>query len=141
MWRKLSPYPQIILMLLIALTIFILWPVVGFPIGKNLAAPGSTSAVKITSIQQLDCNIHPCRGELSGQYQIEVIVRPTNKTIPKNRRECPLRPIEQSGRAIVYSYEPARVFNLGAAGDKIVPGQLGKGYVVLVHSFPANSSC
>ena len=78
MWRNLSPYPQIILMLLIALTIFILWP------EKNLAAPGSTSAVRITSIEQLDCNINPCRGELSGQYQIEVIVRPPKKTIPKN---------------------------------------------------------
>ena len=85
MWRQLSPYPQIILMLLIALAIFILWP------EKNLADPGSTSTVKITSIEQLDCNIHPCRGELSGQYQIEVIVRPTNKTIPKKRYQVELR--------------------------------------------------
>ena len=91
MWRQLSPYPQIILILLIALTIFILWPVVGFPIEKNLADPGSTSTVKITSIEQLDCNIHPCKGELSGQYQIEVIVRPTNKTIPKKRYQVELR--------------------------------------------------
>lgn len=85
MWRKLSPYPQIILMLVIALTIFILWP------EKNLAAPGSTSAVRITSIEQLDFNINPCRGELSGQYQIEVIVRPTKKTIPKKRYQVALR--------------------------------------------------
>ena len=91
MWRQLSPYPQIILILLIALTIFLLWPVVGFPIEKNLADPGSTSTVKITSIEQLDCNIHLCKSELSGQYQIEVIVRPTNKTIPKKRYQVELR--------------------------------------------------
>ena len=91
MWRQLSPYPQIILLLLIALTIFILWPVIGFSLGENLASPGSTSAVKITSIEQLDCNIQPCGGQLSGQYQIEVIVSPTKKTFPKRRYQVELR--------------------------------------------------
>ena len=91
MWRQLSPYPQIMFILLIALTIFILWPVIGFPIEKNLADPGSTSTVKITSIEQLDCNIHPCGGQLSGQYQIEVIVSPTKRTIPKRRYQVALR--------------------------------------------------
>ena len=91
MWRQLSPYPQILLMLLIALTIFIVWSVTGFSIEGNLAAPGSTSAVKITSIQQLDCKIHRCGDQLSGQYQIEVIVRPTKGTFPKRRYQVALR--------------------------------------------------
>ena len=70
---------------------FIVWEEAGFSIEKNLATPGSTSAVKITSIEQLDCNIHPCRGELSGQYQIEVIVSPTKRTVPKRRYQVALR--------------------------------------------------
>ena len=94
-WRQLSETPQILILPLILLTGFIFWAVAGFPIEKNLAAPGSTSAVKITSIAQLDCNIEPCRRHVSGdpsyKYQIEVILKPTKRTIPDKPYQVKLR--------------------------------------------------